>query len=86
MAQMAEPGELQNLIDQALLNDKIYQTMLKGMAKLEPGSNSPINPTLRLIKARKELIIKKVKAENPQARRRGGMINGFKRGYRTNKF
>jgi hypothetical protein len=56
------------------------------MAKLEPGSNSPINPTLRLIKARKELIIKKVKAENPQARRRGGMINGFKKGYRTNKF
>ena len=82
MAEMAGPGELQNLIEIALQNNKNYQTLLKGMDKLGPGTNASYD---RLLKAQKEKIIAKVKADNPQARKRGGMIDAFKRGYRTNK-
>lgn len=83
MAEMAGPGELQNLIEMALQNDKKYQTFLKSIEKAGgPGSNATLD---RMTKARKEQVIAIVKADNPQARKRGGMIDAFKRGYRTNK-
>ena len=82
---MAGPGELQNLIEIALQNDKIYQSALRSINQTEgPGSDN-YNTFNKMLQARKEKVIAKVKADNPQARKRGGMIDAFKRGYRTNK-
>ena len=80
---MAHPGELKSLIEQALRDDDQYQKMKRAVEKAGPGSNKTI---IRMMDRRKIQIEEQVRAQNPFASKRGGMIHPFGRGYKTNKF
>lgn len=85
---MAAPGELESLIEQALRDDVAYQALLRQLNKQEPGTKQGEYGIKRLrysLNNRKEIIIAQVRAQNPDARKRGGMIHPFGRGYKTNK-
>jgi hypothetical protein len=71
-----EPGELKRLIDEALENDSIYQGLLRQMRKYQPGTPQLVQ-VARMKNGRKAIIENRVKAQHPNARKKGGMVHSL---------